>query len=208
MFFFVTECNGVTGQGKTASSWEHATNSTGRPRLAFCSFGPQCVSPIWRLPQSSDGTSDFTQREFRRIGESAHSSRPRVPFTGLLRAYIRAARGFWPSLAGMYGVPAYDARDRHVTEIGRERVDDNTAEPLMGVCIGVIDRVSEFLQTPVSDRARVAGTSAVSLRLSSTCPRCDSELTRSLGRAGSAVDWFACAECQHVWSHGRVRNHG
>ena len=79
----------------------------------------------------------------------------------------------------------------------------------MSVCIGVFDRVSQFLQMPVSDRASVAGTSAVSMRLPSACPRCDSEHMRSLGRAASAVDWFACGACQHVWSDGRRgRSHG
>jgi CheY-like chemotaxis protein len=34
------------------------------------------------------------------------------------------------------------------------------------------------------------------------CPRCREREIRSLGLAGSQLQWFACKVCQHVWAHG------
>lgn len=35
-----------------------------------------------------------------------------------------------------------------------------------------------------------------------TCPRCGQDSGRSLGDAGSALPWFSCATCHHVWAGG------
>src|SRR3989442_11466136 len=34
------------------------------------------------------------------------------------------------------------------------------------------------------------------------CPRCHQGEIRSLGLAGSQLQWFTCKACQHVWAHG------
>jgi CheY-like chemotaxis protein len=34
------------------------------------------------------------------------------------------------------------------------------------------------------------------------CPRCNQQQIRSLGLAGSQLQWFTCKACQHVWAHG------
>ncbi len=36
------------------------------------------------------------------------------------------------------------------------------------------------------------------------CPRCHKREIRSLGLAGSRLQWFTCKACQHVWAHGAV----
>jgi hypothetical protein len=35
---------------------------------------------------------------------------------------------------------------------------------------------------------------------STICPRCDSEGVESLGAVASALSWFQCRACRHVWS--------
>lgn len=35
-----------------------------------------------------------------------------------------------------------------------------------------------------------------------TCPRCGGPTGRSLGDAGSALPWFSCTACHHVWAGG------
>jgi hypothetical protein len=34
------------------------------------------------------------------------------------------------------------------------------------------------------------------------CPRCHSRSVRSLGSAGSRLEWYSCTACQHVWAAG------
>jgi len=36
------------------------------------------------------------------------------------------------------------------------------------------------------------------------CPRWRKREIRSLGLAGSQLQWFTCKACQHVWAHGAV----
>ena len=38
--------------------------------------------------------------------------------------------------------------------------------------------------------------------LPQACPRCHQREIRSLGLAGSQLEWFTCKACQHVWAHG------
>src|SRR6266849_5091049 len=38
--------------------------------------------------------------------------------------------------------------------------------------------------------------------LPQACPRCQKREIRSLGLAGSRLQWFTCKACQHVWAHG------
>ena len=34
------------------------------------------------------------------------------------------------------------------------------------------------------------------------CPRCRWQIVRSLGSAGSRLEWYSCTACQHVWAAG------
>ena len=34
------------------------------------------------------------------------------------------------------------------------------------------------------------------------CPRCRGRTIRSLGSAGSRLEWYSCTACQHVWAAG------
>ena len=34
------------------------------------------------------------------------------------------------------------------------------------------------------------------------CPRCRWQQVRSLGSAGSRLEWYSCTACQHVWAAG------
>jgi CheY-like chemotaxis protein len=34
------------------------------------------------------------------------------------------------------------------------------------------------------------------------CPRCHRRTIRSLGSAGSQLEWYSCTACQHVWAAG------
>ena len=34
------------------------------------------------------------------------------------------------------------------------------------------------------------------------CPRCRWQKVRSLGSAGSRLEWYSCTACQHVWAAG------
>jgi CheY-like chemotaxis protein len=43
---------------------------------------------------------------------------------------------------------------------------------------------------------------ASDVELPPACPRCLQRETRSLGLAGSQLQWFTCKSCQHVWADG------
>ena len=36
------------------------------------------------------------------------------------------------------------------------------------------------------------------------CPRCRWRTVRSLGSAGSSLEWYSCTACQHVWAAGSI----
>jgi CheY-like chemotaxis protein len=38
------------------------------------------------------------------------------------------------------------------------------------------------------------------------CPRCRWPTVRSLGSAGSRLEWYSCTACQHVWAAGSTAN--
>ena len=40
------------------------------------------------------------------------------------------------------------------------------------------------------------------VELPQACPRCREREIRSLGLAGSQLQWFTCKACQHVWADG------
>ena len=56
------------------------------------------------------------------------------------------------------------------------------------------NRAADRLRLPLAKRA--SGTACDEVQ----CSRCGRQRARSLGLAGSHVEWFACAACGHVWT--------
>ena len=45
------------------------------------------------------------------------------------------------------------------------------------------------------------------VELPEECPRCHQREIRSLGLAGSQLEWFTCKACRHVWAGGAAPQH-
>jgi hypothetical protein len=37
------------------------------------------------------------------------------------------------------------------------------------------------------------------------CPRCGEQITEALGPVNSALDWFRCVLCRHIWARPPLR---
>jgi CheY-like chemotaxis protein len=51
-------------------------------------------------------------------------------------------------------------------------------------------------------RARVPRIAGLDPETPPPCPRCRWRSVRSLGSAGSRLEWYSCTACQHVWAAG------